>query len=41
MLNCNILDTTYLTMPLNFTQFNVSAKYELAILQFNVSDKLG
>ena len=39
MLNCNILDTTYLTMPLNFTQFNVSAKYELAILQFNVSDK--
>ena len=39
LLNCNILDTTYLTMPLNFTQFNVSAKYELAILQFNVSDK--
>lgn len=39
MWNCNIFSTTYLNMLLNFTQCNVSAKYNLAILQFNVSDK--
>ena len=39
MWNCNIFSTTYPNMLLNFTQCNVSAKYNLAILQFNVSDK--
>ena len=37
MLSCNIFDTTCLNMSLNITQFNVSAKYDLVIPQFNVS----
>ena len=37
MLNCNKFDTTCLNMSLNITQFNVSAKYDLVIPQFNVS----